>query len=103
TRVLEPRHRAQPRPPARARQPRHAERRRLNAADEAGFAGLARLISDGVGIGLESYKDRCLRRRIAVRMRACGVHTYEDYAEHLAHTPEEFERLRDALTINVTR
>ena len=72
-------------------------------ADEAGFAELARLISRGVGIGLDSYKDRCLRRRIAVRMRACGVHTYRDYAEHLARTPDEFERLRDTLTINVTR
>lgn len=75
----------------------------MKAADEPDFAGLARLISDGVGIGLESYKDRCLRRRIAVRMRACGVHTYNDYAELLARTPDEFDRLRDALTINVTR
>ena len=75
----------------------------MTATDEPGFANLARLISDGVGIGLDSYKDRCLRRRIAVRMRACGVHTYEDYAEHLARTPDEYERLRDALTINVTR
>lgn len=71
--------------------------------DEAEFARLARVIAAGVGIGLDSYKDRCLRRRIAVRMRACGVHTYRDYAEHLARTPEEFERLRDTLTINVTR
>ena len=28
---------------------------------------------------LEAYKDKCIRRRIAVRMRACGVHTYDDY------------------------
>lgn len=75
----------------------------MMAADDAGFAALARLISDGVGIGLDSYKDRCLRRRIAVRMRACGVHTYDAYAAHLADTPEEYERLRAALTINVTR
>lgn len=75
----------------------------MTAVDDPGFAALARLISDGVGIGLDSYKDRCLRRRIAVRMRACGVHTYDDYAAHLAGSPEEYERLRDALTINVTR
>lgn len=75
----------------------------MNAADDAGFPELARLISSGVGIGLDSYKDRCLRRRIAVRMRACGVHTYGDYAEHLAREPDEYARLRDALTINVTR
>lgn len=75
----------------------------MTALDEAEFPELARLIGDAVGIGLDSYKDRCLRRRIAVRMRACGVHTYRDYAEHLSRTPEEYERLRDALTINVTR
>jgi chemotaxis methyl-accepting protein methylase len=71
--------------------------------DEAGFAQLARVIAAGIGIGLDSYKDRCLRRRIAVRMRACGLHTYRDYAAYLARAPEEFERLRDTLTINVTR
>lgn len=75
----------------------------MSVTDDAGFAELSRLISEGVGIGLDSYKDRCLRRRIAVRMRACGVHTYRAYAEHLAQTPDEYERLRDTLTINVTR
>lgn len=75
----------------------------MTALDDVGFDELARVITEGVGIGLDSYKDRCLRRRIAVRMRACGVHTYRDYAAHLAATPDEFDRLRDALTINVTR
>ena len=36
-------------------------------------------------------------------MRACGVHTYEDYRVLLKRSPDEYERLRDALTINVTR
>ena len=36
-------------------------------------------------------------------MRACGVHTYEDYRMLLDRSPNEYERLRDALTINVTR
>ena len=35
------------------------------------------------GFGCANYKERCLRRRIAVRMRARGVHTYEDYARVL--------------------
>ena len=34
------------------------------------------------GFGCASYKEKCLRRRIAVRMRARGVHTYGDYARH---------------------
>jgi len=38
-----------------------------------------------------------------VRRRACGVHTYADYRALLDRSPNEYERLRDALTINVTR
>lgn len=71
--------------------------------DEAEFAELARKISRGSGVTLEAYKDKCVRRRIAVRMRACGVHTYADYRAVLDGSPAEYDRLRDALTINVTR
>lgn len=75
----------------------------MTATDDAGFAELSRRIARGAGMTLEAYKDKCVRRRIAVRMRACGVHTYADYQALLERTPHEFERLRDALTINVTR
>lgn len=67
------------------------------------FAALARQISQTSGFAVEAYKDKCIRRRIAVRMRACGVHTYDDYRALLTRSPAEYERLRDALTINVTR
>jgi chemotaxis methyl-accepting protein methylase len=72
-------------------------------ADEAAFLALARDLSARTGVALESYKPRCLRRRIAVRMRACGVHTFDDYRRLLAGSAAELERLQDALTINVTR
>ncbi len=71
--------------------------------DDPGFEALARKISTGSGFAVEGYKDKCVRRRIAVRMRACGVHTYADYQALLDRSPTEYERLRDALTINVTR
>jgi chemotaxis methyl-accepting protein methylase len=51
----------------------------------------------------ESYKDKCLKRRIAVRMRARGVHTYDDYARLLDQDAREYQELLDALTINVTK
>jgi chemotaxis protein methyltransferase CheR len=72
-------------------------------ADEAAFLALTRKISREVGLTLDTFKDRCLRRRIAVRMRACGVHTYAEYQAVLDHNPAEYQRLRDAITINVTR
>jgi chemotaxis protein methyltransferase CheR len=74
----------------------------VTPTDDPGFAALARRIS-GAGFAVEAYKDKCVRRRIAVRMRACGVHTYADYHALLDRSPTEYERLRDALTINVTR
>lgn len=73
------------------------------AADDAAFETLTREISRVVGVSLDIYKSKCLRRRIAVRMRACGVHTFDEYLGLLGSTPAEYERLKDALTINVTR
>jgi chemotaxis protein methyltransferase CheR len=75
----------------------------VTPTDDVGFAKLARVISEGSGFTVEAYKEKCVRRRIAVRMRACGVHTYGDYQTFLERTPAEYELLRDALTINVTR
>jgi chemotaxis methyl-accepting protein methylase len=72
-------------------------------ADDDAFAALTRKISREAGLTLDAYKDKCLRRRIAVRMRACGVHTFSDYQTVLDRTPAEYERLKDAITINVTR
>jgi chemotaxis methyl-accepting protein methylase len=71
------------------------------AADD--FLALTRKISNERGFGCASYKEKCLRRRIAVRMRARGVHTYRDYARVLDADAGEYDRLLDALTINVTK
>jgi chemotaxis protein methyltransferase CheR len=75
----------------------------MTPPDETAFADLAAKISRELGVPMEAYKDKCLRRRIAVRMRACGVRTYSDYQAVLDRSPEEYERLRNAITINVTR
>jgi len=55
------------------------------------------------GFGCASYKEKCLSRRIAVRMRARGVHTYADYARLLDADAAEYDKLLDVLTINVTK
>jgi chemotaxis methyl-accepting protein methylase len=70
---------------------------------DAGFAALTEKIAKDKGFGCASYKEKCLRRRIAVRMRARGVHTYADYARVLDSDTSEYDRLLDALTINVTK
>lgn len=71
--------------------------------DEAGFRRLTEKIARERRFGCASYKEKCLRRRIAVRMRARGVHSFEDYARLLDGDAVEYDRLMDALTINVTK
>ena len=75
------------------------------SADDAGLrrAG-AQDLPEPAASRSSAYKDKCIRRRIAVRMRACGVHTLRRLPRRCStRTPDEYERLRDALTINVTR
>jgi chemotaxis methyl-accepting protein methylase len=55
------------------------------------------------GFSCDAYKASGLRRRLAVRMRACGVHTFAQYTQHLQENTAEYDRLLDALTINVTK
>ena len=71
--------------------------------DEAGFRALIVKIERERGFGCANYKDGCLQRRIAVRMRARGAATYPEYGALLDREPAEYEHLIDALTINVTK
>jgi len=73
------------------------------ALGDAAFATLLAKIERERGFGCGSYKERCLRRRVAVRMRARGVHDYVAYGQLLDRDAHEYERLLDALTINVTK
>lgn len=74
--------------------------------DERDLAELRRLkhqIQQRAGFFCEGYKEKCLRRRIAVRMRARGIHGYAAYGQLLDADPAEYDRLIDALTINVSK
>lgn len=70
---------------------------------DAGFRALMDKITRDRGFRCSSYKDKCLRRRIAVRMRAKGAATYSDYASILDADLQEYDRLHRVLTINVTK
>ncbi|MBA2684228.1 MAG: protein-glutamate O-methyltransferase CheR [Gemmatimonadaceae bacterium] len=71
--------------------------------EDDGFNTLTEKITRERGFGCASYKEKCVRRRIAVRMRARSVHTFADYGLVLDRDPHEYELLLDALTINVTK
>lgn len=75
----------------------------LEPTDVAGFRALTAKIAADRGFGCANYKDGCLRRRIAVRMRARGAEDFAGYIAILDRDPAEYELLLDALTINVTK
>ncbi|HEY5087891.1 MAG TPA: protein-glutamate O-methyltransferase CheR [Gemmatimonadaceae bacterium] len=76
--------------------------RQENVADD-GFRDLTEKITRESEFRCTSYKDKCVRRRIAVRMRARGTRTYAEYATVLDADRKEYDQLLDALTVNVTR
>lgn len=66
------------------------------------FKVLKAKIYKDTGFDFSRYKIRPLKRRIAVRMRANKVKTYEDYIKLLNSKADEYEKLFEALTVNVT-
>jgi chemotaxis protein methyltransferase CheR len=95
-----PPHRHLPSPLLAALPLAHGE---LDDSDAAELALLKAQIEDTVAFQCAGYKEKCLRRRIAVRMRARAVHTYADYGRMLEEDPTEYERLVAALTVNVSK
>lgn len=75
----------------------------MSEDDDLALEILKRKIHQDRGFNCHLYKDKCLRRRIAVRMRARGESTYQGYAALLDRDSAEYEQLLDTLTINVTK
>ena len=71
--------------------------------DDEELEKLKRKIEEDRGFNCQFYKEKCLRRRIAVRMRARGQRTFQDYGALLDRDPAEYDHLLDTLTINVTK
>ncbi|MHB8761531.1 MAG: CheR family methyltransferase [Coriobacteriia bacterium] len=55
------------------------------------------------GLDLHQFRRRYVERRIAVRLNHLGFTTYSQYSTFLDAHPEEYLKLLDALTINVTQ
>jgi chemotaxis protein methyltransferase CheR len=67
------------------------------------FEALKAKIYAETGFHCDQYKERPLKRRLGVRMRANQVESYEDYLKVLEGRPQEYEALLDALTINLSK
>jgi len=67
------------------------------------FEELCRFLRDTQGFDLGLYKDRCIKRRIAIRVRALGLDNAADYLRVLHRDAAEAEALLSALTIHVSQ
>jgi chemotaxis protein methyltransferase CheR len=55
------------------------------------------------GFNLDAYKDKCIKRRIAIRVRATRCATVREYCDILLNRQGEVEQLLKVLTIHVSQ
>ena len=75
----------------------------MTFTNDQGFVAIQKRMLKERGLDLSQYKEKCLKRRIDVRLRATGAQTYLEYLAVLKRDPSECDRLLDDLTINVTK
>jgi chemotaxis methyl-accepting protein methylase len=63
---------------------------------------LIRKVREERGLDLHQYRRAYTERRLAARMRVLTLHTYRQYERYLDEHTEEYNKLLDTLTINVT-
>jgi chemotaxis protein methyltransferase CheR len=66
------------------------------------FQFLLEKIRRNKGVDFSLYREGTLRRRIDSRLRTAGCGDYLEYVSYLNRNPEEYDRLIEAVTINVT-
>ena len=69
---------------------------------EEAFAGVREVLLERLGFDLGMYKDGCVKRRIAIRVRALGFADAWDYLALLRRDPDETDALMKTLTIHVS-
>lgn len=70
--------------------------------EEPSFLKILDYLLKTKGFDGHQYKQNYIKRRVAVRMRATGTHTYSDYLSALQNNLQEPAHLLDRLTIHVT-
>jgi len=71
--------------------------------DSKGFERLKNEVSRIIGVDYDNYSKSHLRRRFHARMRVVGTTRFIDYLNHLKKNEKEIEKLRELLTVNVTK
>ena len=70
---------------------------------ESIYAQISDILQQQQNFSLAGYKDLCIKRRIAARIRAVGIHDPALYIELLAENRPEQQKLLAALSIHVSQ
>lgn len=66
------------------------------------FERVRKLIYDHAGISLSDSKQELVYSRLSRRLRATGIHSFEEYLAYLERNEEEWEAFTNSLTTNLT-
>ncbi|MCH8873091.1 protein-glutamate O-methyltransferase CheR [candidate division KSB1 bacterium] len=75
----------------------------MNFSENQAFLALQKRLFNERGLDFSQYRKQHFKRRIDVRLSATKAQTYLEYMNVLKKDPSEYDRLFNALTINVTR
>ena len=69
---------------------------------DSGFSALRSSLLSRYGLDISGYKQNFVERRLELRMKARGSDSYSAYSRLVASEPEEYRRLLETLSINVS-
>lgn len=70
---------------------------------EETFSAIRELVKTAKDLDLGGYKDKCIKRRIAIRIRATRSDTPEEYYRFIRNNPAELDQLLKVITIHVSQ
>ncbi|HIJ87536.1 MAG TPA: protein-glutamate O-methyltransferase CheR [Desulfuromonadales bacterium] len=73
----------------------------LEISDDA-LTEISRVLNMRRGFSMSIYKDNCMKRRIAIRMRSCRCSDAAEYCTLLQQSEQELDHLKKTLTIHVS-
>lgn len=74
----------------------------LEISDEE-LAEIALILEMRRSFSISAYKDKCMKRRVAIRMRSCQCHDAAGYCSLLRQSGHELDLLQKTLTIHVSQ
>jgi len=74
----------------------------LEIGDDA-LAEISMILEMRRNFSMSVYKDKCMKRRVAIRMRSCRCHDAAEYCNLLRQNEQELDQLKKTLTIHVSQ